>query len=132
MWIKGLPFKIEFFLWRVWRRRILTVDNLMCMRVQVVCKCYCCEEKEKKTMSQLLLKAPIAQKLWKQFASCVGINVNGVNLKQLVQRWWEHKMPTKLDAILKVVPAMIMWELWKMRNGNRHGKEITYQQMYYQ
>ncbi|XP_075091458.1 uncharacterized protein LOC142171670 [Nicotiana tabacum] len=26
MWIKGLPFKISFFLWRLWRQKIATDD----------------------------------------------------------------------------------------------------------
>ncbi|KAH0651617.1 hypothetical protein KY285_031747 [Solanum tuberosum] len=131
MWVKGLPFKIGFFLWRVWRGRIATDDNLKRMRIQVVSKCYCCEEGQLETMSHLLLTAPIAQKLWKQFASCVGLSVTE-NLKQTIYRWWEHKMSHKLDQILKAVPAIIMWELWKRRNAIKHGKMITYNSMYYQ
>ncbi|KAK4736469.1 hypothetical protein R3W88_000166 [Solanum pinnatisectum] len=94
-----------------------TDDNLKRMRVQVASKCYCCEKGEIETMSHLLLT----------FASCVGININGLNLKQLIYRWWEHKMSTKLDQILKAIPAIIMWELWKRRNAKRHKKEISYQ-----
>lgn len=39
MWVKGLPIKISFFLWRVWRRIIATDDNLKRRRMQVVSKC---------------------------------------------------------------------------------------------
>ncbi|KAK6802403.1 hypothetical protein RDI58_000183 [Solanum bulbocastanum] len=63
MWVKGLPYKIRFFLWRIWDKRITNDDNLKRMRVQVVSKCYCCEKGEIETMSHLLLTAPIAQKL---------------------------------------------------------------------
>ncbi|KAH0679660.1 hypothetical protein KY284_020745 [Solanum tuberosum] len=132
MWINDLPFKIGFFLWRVWRRRITTDDNLKRMRLQVVSKCYCCEEGQMETMSHLLLTAPIAQKLWKQFASCVGISIYGVNLKQLIYRWWEHKLSSKLDQILKAVPAILIWELWKRKNAIRHGQKTSYSYMYYQ
>lgn len=37
-WVKGLPFKIGFFLWRIWRGIIATDDNLKRMRLQVVSK----------------------------------------------------------------------------------------------
>ncbi|WMV24639.1 hypothetical protein MTR67_018024 [Solanum verrucosum] len=121
MWVNGLPYKISFFLWRVWGKRIATDDNLKRMRMQVVSKCYCCERGEMETMSHLLLTATIAQKLWKQFSSCVGININGLTLKQLIYRWWELKMSNKLDQILKAIPAIIMWELWKRRNAPRDG-----------
>ena len=83
-------------------------------------------------MSHLLLTAPIPQKLCEWFASCVGIKINGWNLKQLIYRWWEHKMSTKLDQILKAVPAIIMWELWKRRNAKRHRKDISFNYMYHQ
>lgn len=57
VWIKGLPLKISFFLWRVWKRRIATDDNLKRMKIQVVSRCYCCEDKEMETMSHLTLTA---------------------------------------------------------------------------
>lgn len=59
-------------------------------------------------MSHLLLTAPIAQKLCEWFASCVGIKINGWNLKQLIYRWWENKMSTKLDEILKSILSIIV------------------------
>ncbi|KAK4727570.1 hypothetical protein R3W88_032487 [Solanum pinnatisectum] len=33
LWNKELPFKINFFLWKVWKRRIATDDNLKKMRI---------------------------------------------------------------------------------------------------
>ncbi|KAH0644798.1 hypothetical protein KY284_032682 [Solanum tuberosum] len=65
MWVKGLPFKISFFLWRAWRRTIAIDDNLKRMRMQGVSKCYCCDKGEMETMSHVLLTTLIAQKLWK-------------------------------------------------------------------
>ncbi|KAF3643159.1 hypothetical protein FXO37_22128 [Capsicum annuum] len=41
-WNKGLPFKYNFFLWRVWLIRIPTDDNLRRMRIQLVSRCWCC------------------------------------------------------------------------------------------
>ncbi|KAK6788076.1 hypothetical protein RDI58_016601 [Solanum bulbocastanum] len=70
IWIKTLPFKISFFLWRVWKKRIAIDDNLRRMRMNIVSKCYCCERGETETMQHLLLTALIAQRLWRQFATC--------------------------------------------------------------
>ncbi|KAK4721618.1 hypothetical protein R3W88_011851 [Solanum pinnatisectum] len=129
IWIKGLPFKIDFFHWRVWKRRIATDDNLKRMRLQVVSKCYCCEHGEMETMTHLLLTAPIAQRLWKQFASCAGLNIEGMHLQQIITAWWEHKASHKLTQILKAIPAIIMWALWKRRNTRRHGKDHSFNWM---
>lgn len=83
IWIKDLPFKISFFLWRVWKEKIITDDNLKRMKMQIASKCYCCEEGEMETMKHLLLTIPIAQRLWKQFASCAGFNIDGLQLQQV-------------------------------------------------
>ncbi|KAH0698803.1 hypothetical protein KY284_013018 [Solanum tuberosum] len=99
IWIKGLPFKISFFLWRVWKKRIATDDNLKKMRMQIVSKCYCCEKGEMETMTHLILTAPIAQ------------------------RWWEYEGSPKLQQTMKAIPAIVIWELWKRKNAKRHGKE---------
>ncbi|KAK4729596.1 hypothetical protein R3W88_022584 [Solanum pinnatisectum] len=99
MWVKGLPFNIGFFLWRVWRGRIATDDNLKRMKIQVVSKC---------------------------------ININELTLSQLIYRWWEHKTTNKLERILRAIPEIIMWELWKRRNAIRHGKKISFNLMYHQ
>lgn len=66
IWAKGLPFKISFFLWRVWKKRIATDDNLKKMRIQIVSRCFCCEQGTMKAMTYLFLTAPIAQKLYRE------------------------------------------------------------------
>lgn len=71
----GLPIKIVFFLWKVWKGRIATDDKLKMMKIQVVSRCYCCDVKEMETIEHLFLTALIAQKLWKQFVSFAGIHI---------------------------------------------------------
>jgi len=41
IWTKGLPIKINFFLWRAWKGRIPTDDNLKRMKISVVSRCWC-------------------------------------------------------------------------------------------
>ncbi|KAG5595538.1 hypothetical protein H5410_036770 [Solanum commersonii] len=38
----------------------------------------------------------------------------------------------KLQHIMKVIPATIMWELWKRRNARRHDKELSFNKMFSQ
>ncbi|XP_049388499.1 uncharacterized protein LOC125852859 [Solanum stenotomum] len=129
IWIKGLPFKISFFLWRVWRKRIPTDDVIKKMKVYMASKCYCCNVGEEETIQHIFLTALIAQKLWNHFASCAGINIEGLHLQQLITTWWDWPAKPKLQQILKAMPAIIMWELWKRRNARRHGREVTYEKM---
>ncbi|KAH0696182.1 hypothetical protein KY289_013664 [Solanum tuberosum] len=129
IWLKGLPLKISFFFWRVWRQRIPTDDVLKRMRVNVVSKCHCCNVGEEETIQHLFLTAPIAQKLWKHFALCAGISLEGVHLQQLITIWWDWPGQHKVKQIFKTIPPIIMWELWKRRNARKHGKEVSYSRL---
>ncbi|KAH0669446.1 hypothetical protein KY289_023939 [Solanum tuberosum] len=73
------------------------------------------------TMSHLLLTAPTAQRLWKQFASCAGFSIEGLNIHQLISKWWDFEANPKLQHIMKANPVIVMWELCKRRNARRHG-----------
>lgn len=65
LWVKGLPYKISFFLWSVFKRRIPTDDILRRMEILIVSRCYCCDTGTAETINHLLLTAPIAFRLWK-------------------------------------------------------------------
>ncbi|KAH0696111.1 hypothetical protein KY285_012930 [Solanum tuberosum] len=60
------------------------------------------------------------------------IKIEGLHLQQLIIKWWEHKSSNKLEQVLKAVPAVLMWELWKRRNARRHGNEYSYNWMIHQ
>ncbi|KAH0700980.1 hypothetical protein KY284_015195 [Solanum tuberosum] len=129
IWDPKMPFKLCFFLWRVWKRRVATDDNLQRMNIHIVSKCWCCDESKHETMTHLFLTASIANRLWKQFAICAGINIEGMLLQQLITKWWTKDANIKLMAIQKAVPAMILWALWRRRNTIKHGGKCSYNQM---
>ncbi|KAH0776581.1 hypothetical protein KY290_007992 [Solanum tuberosum] len=81
IWNRGLPFKINFFLWRVWKRRISTDDNLERMKINIVSRCWCCDKKKKETITHLFLTAPIVAKLWRVSANFAAINIEGMHLQ---------------------------------------------------
>lgn len=60
IWVKRLPLKIIFFLWRVRKGRRTIDDNLRRMKIQLVSRCYCCENKDVETMAHIFLIAPTA------------------------------------------------------------------------
>ncbi|XP_015159786.1 uncharacterized protein [Solanum tuberosum] len=129
LWNKGLPFKINFFLWRVWKRKIATDDNLKKMRINIASRCWCCDRKEKETMTHLFLIAPIANMLWRYFSLFAGINIEGMRLQQLIISWWKQKAIPKLQSIYRAIPTIIMWSLWKRRNALKHGSGISWEGM---
>lgn len=83
-------------------------------------------------MEHVFLIAPIAQELWKQFAIFAGIDLENMHLQQLLITWWRIQAPSKLNKVLKMVPALVMWELWRRRNALRHDERYSLNWMSYQ
>ncbi|XP_060195442.1 uncharacterized protein LOC132624727 [Lycium barbarum] len=121
MWIKGLPFEISFFLWRCWKYKIPTDDVLKKMNINLVSKCWCCISPREETMHHLFLTSDTSKRTWSFFCNAAGISMEGMQLQQLIVNWWKAPVTNRLKQIYAAVPSIIMWELWKRRNGIKHG-----------
>ncbi|KAK6787626.1 hypothetical protein RDI58_016151 [Solanum bulbocastanum] len=86
MWCKDIHFEINFLVWRIWKGRIATEDNLKRMKVNIASTCYCCEIFEEETIAYLFLTSLIAQKLCRKFATYASVQMQG-GLKQMIQSW---------------------------------------------
>ncbi|XP_075087987.1 uncharacterized protein LOC142169942 [Nicotiana tabacum] len=89
MWIKGLPFKISFFLWRLWRQKIATDDMWRRQGQMVMSRYWCCQQPQEESIEHIFVISPTASK-------CC----------------------PKLKPLFQAVPAIITWELWKRRNAD--------------
>ncbi|XP_060170793.1 uncharacterized protein LOC132601744 [Lycium barbarum] len=126
LWIKGVPFKISFFLLRLWKAVLPTDDTLRRIRIPVVSRCYCCTNSQQETMQHLFLTSKFAIDVWNFFKREVGIQMNLIQIHQVIRTWWKIKCAEKFRPILHVVPAMITWELWKRRNTIKHGGRVSF------
>lgn len=77
-------------------------------------------------MSHLFLTSSIATKLWRLFADFAGIQIEGLQLSQVCNKWWTSDCCSKLKPLLRVAPAIVTWNLWKRRNRLKHGKSYSY------
>ncbi|XP_075092121.1 uncharacterized protein LOC142172413 [Nicotiana tabacum] len=63
IWIKGLPFKISFFLWRLWRQKIATDDRWRRQGQMVMSRCWCCQQPQEESIEHIFVTSPTASKL---------------------------------------------------------------------
>lgn len=77
-------------------------------------------------MSHLFLTSYTAAKLWRLFANVAGIKIEGLQLSQVVIKWWTQDCCSTLKPIMKAVPTIIIWNLWKRRNNLKHGKTASF------
>ncbi|KAK4730438.1 hypothetical protein R3W88_023426 [Solanum pinnatisectum] len=108
IWTMWVPFKVNFFLWRVWKMKIPTDDNLEKMKIQVVSRSWCCDEKKEETTSHIFLTASLANKLWRQFANFAGLRMKGMHLQQLIIEWWKFNTSPQLQRVMRAMPAIII------------------------
>ncbi|XP_075101861.1 uncharacterized protein LOC142177287 [Nicotiana tabacum] len=123
MWIKDLPFKISFFLWRLWRHKIATDDMWRSQGQMVMSRCWCCQQPQEESIEHIFVTT--ASKVWNLFMGAARISVQLIQLKQIIRHWLYAQCCPKLKPLFQVVPAIITWELWKRRNTGKHGGSVS-------
>ncbi|KAM3203903.1 hypothetical protein P3L10_027312 [Capsicum annuum] len=69
MWIKGLPYKITFMMWRSWKFKIPLDDGVKNIGFSLASRCNCCTRPPEETFGHVFLKEPIAKRTWEYFNS---------------------------------------------------------------
>ncbi|KAH0712315.1 hypothetical protein KY285_007875 [Solanum tuberosum] len=55
-----------------------------------------------------------------------------MDLKQLINTWWNMHTTPKLESLYRAMPAIIMWTLWTRRNRIKHGGTVDINDMIWQ
>ncbi|XP_070024861.1 uncharacterized protein [Nicotiana sylvestris] len=111
IWVKGLPFKISFFMWKVWKAKLPLDDFLK---------------------RHLLFRSETAKTTWKYFLSRAGIDVEGLTLHQAITKCWIANVCLRLKPVMQALPSCVVWELWKRRNSMKYGEAVTTSRVIYQ
>ncbi|XP_060216354.1 uncharacterized protein LOC132643852 [Lycium barbarum] len=132
IWIKGLPTKICFFMWRMWKSKLPLDETLKKWGFQFASRCNCYEIPKEETISHVFLNSHVAQTIWKYFCGPAGFNISGMHLSQVINLWWEATVNQHIRRIYQVIPTIIVWEIWKRRNAILHGGKMTVNKLKYQ
>ncbi|XP_075086240.1 uncharacterized protein LOC142168960 [Nicotiana tabacum] len=116
-WVKGLPFKISFFMWRLWKAKLPLDEWFLRLGYFITSRCCCCMNPKQETLSHVFLTSPAARYVWNYYGAHAGIRTNGKKLMQVINEWWSKPVNTSLKAIYQVMPSLIVWHLWKKRNS---------------
>ncbi|XP_060182538.1 uncharacterized protein LOC132612249 [Lycium barbarum] len=101
IWMKGLPFKISFLMWRVWHFKVSLDDVIRSWGYHMPTMCMCCANPKEETVPHIFLRCETAQKTW-------------------------------IKPIFYAIPSIIVWELWKKRNGDKHRNKVSISRVIYQ
>ncbi|XP_075098971.1 uncharacterized protein LOC107793393 [Nicotiana tabacum] len=107
LWTKGLPFKIRFFLWRLWRGKIPTDDLWRRDGYHMASKCWCCFPPHEETLNHIFLTNSTVSRVWKVFLHAAKIMVNLIQLHQVIRAWWNAECYPKLRPLYQATPTII-------------------------
>lgn len=132
IWAKGLPFKIHFFMWKVWRNKLPLDDLMRRLCYLMASRCWCCTNPMEETMHHLFFTSYVARRVWPYFLSSAGIVIDGLTFHQIIIKCWTAKVIPRLQPIIQEITTIIVWELWKRRNNFKHGDSVIVSRVIYQ
>nr|XP_016508420.1 PREDICTED: uncharacterized protein LOC107826004 [Nicotiana tabacum] len=122
LWIKGLQFKISFFLWRLWRLKLITDDIWKRQGYIYMSRCWCCQNPQEESFDHLFLTGTTATRVWRTFLGAAGITVPLIQVKNIIRAWWNADyIITYLEAYKPIiVTKRVAWQFpyngWYMCN----------------
>ncbi|XP_075087565.1 uncharacterized protein LOC142169583 [Nicotiana tabacum] len=98
-WVKGIPFKISFFMWKLWKAKVPLDDWFLRLGYFTTSRCRCCGNPEEETLPRVFLTSPAARFMWNYFGAPTWIKTEGKQLVQVIDEWWSKPPNTSLKAV---------------------------------
>uniref|UniRef100_M1DFI8 RNase H family protein n=1 Tax=Solanum tuberosum TaxID=4113 RepID=M1DFI8_SOLTU len=123
-WCKKVPLKMSFILWRVVRDRIPTDSRLTKMGIAMSSRCCCCKSPQKEDVDHFSCSGEFEKKIWSILCGPLGIPFDNIPIRMLIKFWWTWKTKNPvLNMLMKCLPAITLWEVWKARCGDKYSKD---------
>lgn len=88
IWIKGLPFKMAFLMWRIRKGKVPVDDNLRRRGIEGTTRYQCYNVPDQETISHEFQRSDSTNKTWSYFSYFAGINMNGISLREIILAGW--------------------------------------------
>ncbi|WMV50078.1 hypothetical protein MTR67_043463 [Solanum verrucosum] len=125
LWHRHIPFKMSFLLWRAIRHKFPTNETLANFGVEPV-KCYCCIQQGWDEVDHIFIQGHFAGHIWKFFAGSMGLIFQQTSLVNQIMCWSGITgKNTAHTTIIKTLPIVICWNLWKNRCAAKYGGKTT-------
>ena len=115
IWSSKVPKRVSFFLWIAAQDSILTIDNLVKRNLHLVNSCCLCRC-DGETVDHLLLYCKFANALWSEVFLMFGIQWVMPRMVVSLLCAWENYLGIHSSSIWNMVPACLMWLIWRKRN----------------
>lgn len=132
IWMKGLQFKISFFMWKVCKAKLPLDDFMRRLGYFMPSQWLCCIEPMEESLPHLLFTSHAAKVVWKYFLSGARIRLEGLTMYQAITKCWTASVLPRIKPIMQALPSYIIWELWKRINSYKNGEAVIISRVIYQ
>ncbi|XP_070004510.1 uncharacterized protein [Nicotiana sylvestris] len=108
IWVKGLPFKIAFFMWKVWKAKLPLDDFMRTLGYFMPLRCWCYAEPKEESLVHLFFTSAASKIVWKYFLSKAGISIEGLSMHQAITRCWTAMVVPRLKPVMQSLPSCIV------------------------
>jgi hypothetical protein len=112
IWKMKVPLKIKIFMWFLYKRVLLTKDNLAKRNWSGSKSCCFCNEDE--TINHLFISCPFAKIVWRIIHMSFNVPPPQ-NITNLFGNWLAG-IPKKVITQIRVGVCALLWAIWNMRN----------------
>ncbi|XP_060212032.1 uncharacterized protein LOC132639607 [Lycium barbarum] len=113
IWISGVPFKISFFFWRLWKYKIPVGEVVRRIGIDTESTCYCCDHMQYETVDHLFVTGNIATKVWTYVKTVAGITTQFQQVRYRsggIQFYMEGGCPSTKT---RIVSRIVKWDFPK-------------------
>jgi hypothetical protein len=121
LWKLKVPLKIRIFMWFLYKKVILTKDNLAKRRWNGCKKCVFCDSQE--TIDHLFITCPFARLVWRvvHFTFNIPPPANVTNMFGN----WLNGVDKKTKVRIRVGVCALVWAIWNCRNDVVFNRAVT-------
>lgn len=97
-----------FFIWRLWKFKVLIDDRVRRWGVEGSSRCWCCANLNQEGQSHVFLRYNIAKKTWSYFFPFAGLKSEGLSLSEVFMLWWGSRVKKDIKPYYKAIPSIIV------------------------
>ena len=117
IWHPQIPWKVSFFMLRLFLRRLPLPDRLGKLGFQLPSKCFCCSSASVESIEHLFANGHIASVVWNYFGGLCGFRCPGSFLRPRIVGWWLRLHDSETRRLIdRILPSVLCWQIWKARN----------------
>ncbi|CAL1400945.1 unnamed protein product [Linum trigynum] len=115
IWKSMIPTKICGFLWLVWHKKILTLDNLKKRGMQLASRCVLCYKNEE-SINHIMVECPYTRRVWDEVLRNITCpDLSSGDITSIIDHYGPNIEGVEIWFAACVIHA-ICWFVWKERN----------------